>query len=662
MSDRKHRADFEPVTVPHPHARFVHDHDSGTHSEPDNDDEEWTAAAEAVENDVLKPIDDPREQERLDRDIERAVEYFFSNQFEEAEQVMVKRAHCDPLFALGYAGVYVLKAVMTFNESDMSSAAAKLDQAEALATAQLGYYFRPSALSSAISGIAGLIGSTLRFGRASSSSKDETAGPPLMPNGEMRAILVRGEANLFQAMLLLLQESLFAFMKAGLKFRKGYLSYTKTYEEMMRYRNIGDLDRHTVGGIKFGWGTMNSFMSMLPGTALKALTVVGVQTDKAKGLQALRESFENRNIRSLFASFNLLAIHGILPSFSPTILAPVSIPLAEDIVNESLSRHPKSGLHLFLSGRVHRLKRDLKASNEAFEKSVEVQVQWKELKSLCWYELGLNAMFELDWRKAQTHMETLSTENYWSKAFYTYAVAVCHTHLSNLTEASRLYGEAPALINRKVGGRTIGVEQYVARKTAIFASDAWNGDRTILLLPGLEMLFIWHGFAFMSVDKLKESKREVESALKVLERESGIDLSSIWTDTDTVDATMDDPPPPPSTPIPLHEYTDRLAPLILIYASILRELNLLNASIKSLDWVFERDRDIKQEKFVIPFAHYELGLVYWMRGDREGCARSMARAKEFKGYNFEFRLELRIHLSLMRIEELLKEEEAAAVQ
>lgn len=74
---------------------------------------------------------------------------FFSNDFDKAETLFKSKSNQDPLYALGVGCILLIKALMTFNESDIGIATKALERAEAIANIQVSRYSDPLSLASA---------------------------------------------------------------------------------------------------------------------------------------------------------------------------------------------------------------------------------------------------------------------------------------------------------------------------------------------------------------------------------------------------------------------------------------------------------------------------------------------------------------------------------
>ena len=106
---------------------------------------------------------------------------------------------------------------MTFSPTDIDLACEKAAEVEAIADKQLSFYQSSSIVQKITDMSIGAVGSLLRFTGVMSSSTEEEELPP---NGEVRALVCKAESNILCAVLLIVQESILSYMKAGLKINK----------------------------------------------------------------------------------------------------------------------------------------------------------------------------------------------------------------------------------------------------------------------------------------------------------------------------------------------------------------------------------------------------------------------------------------------------------
>jgi tetratricopeptide (TPR) repeat protein len=380
---------------------------------------------------------------------------------------------------------------------------------------------------------------------------------------------------------------------------------------------------------------------MLPGKALALISVFGVRGDSQVGAENLRKSWEGNwmqvfillgnGVRSPLAAMIILNFYQMKSSFVPHIYNPLVIPDAKKLIAECAERHPKSAIHLLLAGRILRCEKNTESSKQMFKRAYEAQNYWRELRLFAQYELGLTCTFELDWAGAAKYMETLYEASYWSKAFYAYFYAVCldtyasttdnpEERQSNKAKAIELYEKIPSLVARKYGGRTLAVEQYVLRKCKIYQKH----DYKHTFLPILELMGVWNAFGFMHSSVLTKLKPFVEGAIQQIQQ---LAKQDVFTENESI---------------------ERAAPLRLVLGVIHRELKEYAQAEKEFETILSID--YKTEKMVSPFAQYEYGIMEYLRNNKKQAKKRFQKAREaYKDYNFEIRLDFRIHLANMQL-------------
>ncbi|KAG0213532.1 Tetratricopeptide repeat protein 39B [Mortierella sp. GBA30] len=574
-----------------------------------------------------------REQEIADEGMLHGVKIFFENEFIEAQRIFASQDQVNPIYALGSGALAFMKACMTFNESDIQNAIRILQQAEALCSAQIQAAPKKSApLMTSVSKLVSTGWSY--FGYKEKSNKNSPAGTPPIPkhmtNGEIRARVIRAEGLLLTSLILLLQESIMSYLKAGLNLRKGYKSYENVWAEL---KSMGDgvnalVDNNTLGGIQFGLGTIHIVLASMPPKILRIISSFGYTGDKAFGFDLVSKCIAGKGIRSPLGSLMFLSYYTILAGFAPSVLGETNIPIADKILNDALQDYKESAFFLYFQGRNCRLKGMIKESTAAFElASSKATVEWgSELQRLCDYELGLNCAILSQWMEATGYFERLAKENYWSKAFFLYFKAAALEADGKKKDAVEIYQSIPGLVNRKFGGRTILVEQYVTRKVKLFEQNGFEDTN----LPALEILLIWNAFSSMTPEILSASLAQVDAQISKNRGATGL---------------------------------DSLAVLKTIKGAILHQLGRHKEGAECLTWVTELPAaKIMEEKWVVPFACWEAGVGSWIEDKSLVGDKRWARAKTwwdkavgYSGYEFEFRLSIRIHAAMMRIQDLAEQ-------
>lgn len=615
-----------------------------------------------LENSIV--IYSPKEQEEQDQDVHQGVLLFFQNKTFEAEKIFMQKP-LDPLATNCFGCILFLKAMMTFAEQDIAKSNAVLQKTKLLTNVYINVYKAKTAPAQSSSIFSKL--NFFSFGQQHQVS-----------NGEMRASVIKADCGLLMGMMQLLQESMVGYVKAGWSLRRGYKDVLWCYQQLQHTaasaapspspspassppashpasisstttssgRDLvpapqSAFDKHTLGGIYFAFGAINIVLASLPPRVLKLVSFFGFSCDRDLGFSLLHKAFEGGGIRAPLASLFLLTLYVHLPSFVP-ILLPKYLPLAKDMLTASLAQYPGSAMHLWLAGRTHRLSRSLKESNESFLQAIAVldsnNNNIPQLKDLCYYDLGLNHLWLLEWDEAANYFETLAKNNYWSKAFYVYAQAVCLYMKGNKEEAITLFNSIPALVVRKYGGRTLGVEQYVLRKLKMYTELQFELGN----LPALEMIYIWNGFYCMPVPLLEKCLNLVAADHSKWEthNKTGHDQ--------TEEESEDEESGDEAEGLPYQD--DILALILLIKAAISQSLgeSKYEDAMNALQFVCH-ESDVEEDTFILPFAHYELGMFHFLHHNLEDAKSAFRKAREFSKYNFEYRLSFRLHLALAEL-------------
>ncbi|ORZ33331.1 hypothetical protein BCR44DRAFT_144802 [Catenaria anguillulae PL171] len=608
-----------------------------------------SSTPELSESEQAKVLDlsdfSPADLERLDSDVIRAIAIFFSNDFDGALAVMKSKSESDALFALGEGTFSMLKAMTTFDMEDIATATALLQRAEALAAAQLKLAAPKSS--------ANRFSKWIKGGASFIAQSTGLSSAPRLTPAQIRSTIVRAEASLISSFLYLFQESLMAFVKAGLGLRKSQGNYATAWQNYQAWakefeaaggdqsKEFSDkMDLNTREGVQFGIGALNVVLSILPSKVARLISLFGYKGDKSLGFELLEKACATSGVRAPIAQLFMGGYNAVLSSFAPTVLGPTMLPLASRHLVHSLSIYPTSPFHLLLTARVARSARNLDLSNTLLERAIQhTPATWPEIAMLCKYERSMNAMGQLDWAKAAEMCAELRKRTYWSPAFFAYSEAVALAMVPPTDKARdkvvKLAAEAKGLVTRKYGGKVISVEQWVIKK-ADWVEES-KGDGVCETLPGFELLFIWNMFATMAPAHLDQVAAQVSDALDAFASESNANV---------------------------------LAILYVVLAAVEKERHNWEAANRAMEWIREHEEEIDVETWVAPMAAYlqgVVGLSEVLERARAGSGEPvdlkaavkealvwMGKAAKYSDFVFEFRLAFRIHLVTIQLEEWLR--------
>ncbi|CAO3609607.1 unnamed protein product [Mucor fragilis] len=546
----------------------------------------------------------PREQEKADEPILRAMHNLFSNRFMKAKRLFEENAHSDPLHALGLGSMVFLKALMSNSSQATDNAIKVLMSTYNLASAQIDNSTRKSVGGTVIQYFTSYCNS-IKFSRGSGVPTSVSPAKPkalethkvnTIPNGVLRAHVVKAEACLQIAILYLLQETITGYIKCGLNLRRAYSSYSIVWQE---YKRMGQLhneyiDRDTISGIQFGIGAVHLVLSSLPQKILRTVAAFGWKADKHLGFALLKLCLEDRRARASMSSVMLLAYYTTLTSLCPQILADQYTQPAIETLLDAQKTFPNSAIFLYFAGKTSRLARNLALSTQSFVYAIETsKKEWAEVEVLhmCSYEIGFNHMMKNKWAEAAAIFQTLFKERYWSQLIFKYLTGACLDMMGHRTEAILAFAEIPQLTassSNSKNSSTHGIEQYILRKVKLFQSSGYQDmDMTMC---ALEYMYLFNAYEFMEMTQLEQNLALTDYALsRILEAEKleyGIRTTELLPET-----------PPP-------EYHDQRGALLLIKASILSAMGRYQESIIHLNWIVDHKNKMTTDKWVVPFAYW----------------------------------------------------------
>ncbi|KAL0094271.1 hypothetical protein F4703DRAFT_1817470 [Phycomyces blakesleeanus] len=602
------------------------------------------AALKEVKQNILSP----REQEKQDEPMLRAIRHLFNNRFMKAKRLFEKQADSDPLYALGLGSMAFLKAVMTTNEDTTKNAIQVLMTTYNMATAQIDLAMKKSVGDSVVQYFSTYYnyikysrGNALPSNMKPASERDIEANKvTFVPNGVLRAHVVKAESCLQIAILQLLQESVVGYIKCGINLRRAYTSYSLVWQE---YKRMGQgynefIDRDTVSGIQFGIGAVHLVLSALPQKTLRMVSAFGWKADKHLGFALLKICLEDRRVRSPMASLMLLAYYTVLTSLCPQILASEYTQPAIETLLDAQRSSPDSAFFLYFAGRTSRLARNLTLSTQSFMYAIEISKnEWAEVEvlQLCSYEIGFNYMMQHEWEEAANIFDTLYKEKYWSPVILRFLHGACLDMMGLRTEAILAFADVPELEGTK-SSSTAHVEKYVLHKVAALQTSGYQDmDMT---LCALEFICLMNSFDFMSHEMLDKSIALVDRALGSIAEAEKIEYG-----IRTRELLPDTPPP---------QYFDQRGTLLLLKASIYNALGRHQDSIIHLNWIIDHKEQITTDKWVVPFSFWEAGVTSWGTDNRVRAREFWDMSLKYSKYDFEYRLAMRLNLAITKAQEL----------
>ncbi|KAJ1978660.1 hypothetical protein H4R35_001812 [Dimargaris xerosporica] len=469
----------------------------------------------------------PTAATELDADLVNALavlDLFLDSQLQEAEQDAQQQRYQSLYGSLGYSTIMYLKAVMTFEDQHMELATEALKGTVEMANqARKSYRKEGSREATTPASLVSILGTGVLDTLGGFMGKNQGhVAMRTMTRHQLHAELVYAEACLLRSILNIYNEDgIVKFLREGLHVRSGYMIY-RDCGRLLEWASLPEnsqfchenIDEHFVSGVALGLGVFNLILSMLPSKYLRVVEIFGFAGDREYGLEMLEVACGYRlpganpkaPIPAIYHSphglrrvFSDLALLFYLTVFSSTFpLNRVDIGLAHRILKIQLDAHPQSVLFLYFSARTYQIMGHIPEAIVEYHRTISLQRDWAPIKHLCYWELVINHIAILQFSpQPMEFLDILINESKWSKAVYTYTQAVCMYQAGASRKAIR---EAMGRVNhlkQKIGGQSIPIEKFVARKARkFFMQNQW------LLLPGLELALVWNIFGVMPREQL----------------------------------------------------------------------------------------------------------------------------------------------------------------
>lgn len=396
------------------------------------------------------------------------------------------------------------------------------------------------------------------------------------------------------------------------------------------FANPIDVFIHT--GANLCFGMLLIMISMIPPAFGKLLFIIGFRGDRDRGLRMLWQASKFHNINGAMAGLILLGYYNTIVGFSD-ILPDSSTSSGDDAVEgypkercEALLadmriRHPKSHLWLLEEARMNAANRRLSAAMALLNQSSKSPL--KQVEALDMFEKSLDAMYMHDYTLcANSFVECVSLNN-WSHALYYYIAGAAHVEqyrhyktsspkaaAIHAKKATELLREAPKHAGKKkFMARQLPFDIFVTRKLSKWEHRAHERNVELIDAVGVspieEMIYLWNGYKRMDPSQL-------DASLAALS----------WSESTSRNPTR------------TQESSDEHAILSVLRGVILRNLGQWDKATKALTkGVLSIDKaELKgshKDDWTAPAAHYEMGVICWMRRrDTTGVNENDAKKDE----------------------------------
>ncbi|XP_036922470.1 tetratricopeptide repeat protein 39B-like [Sturnira hondurensis] len=529
---------------------------------------------------------------------------FLNNRFSDAINLIHPWSKNSIYHALIYSILMVVKAVLTFDPQDIEVAMTATK--EALRTCN---NFRRKAR-------------VISFSRLVSKH-----GIKSVKEEELHAEVCYAECLILKSTVTFMQdESILGFLKSGISLGLSHQIYKDCQQILTQIPNKQSKTYgHLVGGVKFGLGAFNLMLSLVPPKTLKLLNIVGYYGNKEVGLSLLHESASESHINNILSILTLLfyynyicVVFGVEKGHTSTV---------EDLFLIYLQKFPKCVILKFFHARFNMLKGNFENAQLILEECIFIQNEWKQLNHLCYWELMWCHIYLQDWKQAYHYADQLFQNSRWSKAMYSYSKAMLLALLpsgfaQSISEDMNSHFLKVDSLRIRFLGTSVPIEKFVAEKGRRYGTTTgWFTAQ-----PLLEFLYAWSGFRIMS-----KKLQLISCWLSIINK--GEDLLR---------------------ENPNKEYgTDDISLLNLLKGLCLKYLGEYSTAEQYFIRVIQNEKLLKYDHYLVPYTYYELGILYYLKGDYVSATKNLDNIKNYKDYSMEARLQFRAHVAL---EQIAKEE------
>ncbi|KAF1452653.1 Tetratricopeptide repeat protein 39B, partial [Spheniscus demersus] len=512
-----------------------------------------------------------------------ALNLFLNNKFSEALDLLRPWSKDSMYHALGYSTILVMQAAMTFEQQDIQMGISTMK--EALQTCQRRKGTKEPGQNYQI---------------LPEKNKGSAVSAFFSGSSELCCLVCLKVRCLF---VLQIDENMINFIKGGLKIRTSYQIYKECHQVLQMTQ--GNKSKNETyyqfeGGVKLGIGAFNLMLSLLPGRILRLLEFIGFSGNRELGLCQLREGASGSSLRAILCTFTLLVYHTYVSLILGT--GEANLEEADSLLEPYLQKFPNGSIMLFYAARIDILKGNFEKAQLRFQECIAAQQEWKQIHHLCYWELMWCYTYQQNWLQAYRYADLLSKENRWSKAMYVFqkAAILCMLPEDDLKRTGEdivsLFRQVDGL-KQRIAGKSIPTEKFAVRKARRYASS----QPVKLILPALEMMYVWNGFAIVG-------KRAdlTENLLVTIEKEE----TALQNETNHNEY-----------------YTDDVCMLQLLKGLCLKHLGRLMQAELCFSKVIQSEKQVKYDSYLVPFTLYELGLLYKQQDEREKAIRYIETAK-----------------------------------
>ena len=344
-------------------------------------------------------------------------------------------------------------------------------------------------------------------------------------------------------------------------------------------------------------------LSMAPSNIVRLAKYAGLEANQKLGLKELYKCINSKvgvrvPLAIMFVLFWLLVY---IPEFVPGKEGRYKE--AKQLIKFANHYYPNSiyfnWLQSYMCAKQGELVKALRVLDKAISNSSTQEVPHPRLL----FEKGWLLFLCQEWEEALNCL-VLTSENSTPTPFTQLLVGTCSCMIGQLDQAEQTFS---ALANASMEKSSI--ERWITRRTKRYLNRRW-----FQLFP-YEIIY--------ATDYLHNMKAEwLENSLNFLKQ---IGMPEDFREKFEVEEVMI---------------------LLLIEGTVLRNLGRLSEAVKVLEKVVKHQNWVNEEKWVVPHALYELGLVYTKGRDWKAANRQFSKAKLFKKYDFRRNLNFKLNSAI----------------
>lgn len=394
--------------------------------------------------------------------------------------------------------------------------------------------------------------------------------------------------------------------------QSAYISLESQLPKNLQTKLSKTMDSDIYNMLQFQEGIFLLSLSMAPPSLLRLAKISGMEADQSKGLNLLYKCISSKTgIRvSAALMFVLFWLLVYIPEFAPG--KEDRFKEANDLIRFGNHYYPRSiyfsWLESYMCTRQGKLERSLKLLKRALGYTSEQGFPLPSPRLL--FEKGWVLFLCQEWEPALSCLLTASDHSE-PTPFTQLLLAIATCMVGNLEQAEIWFKDICTQ-----GLEKITVEKWIGRRARRYLTRRW-----FQLFP-YEVIYVTDFINDMSCQWLEQ----------VLVFFADIQMPEI-PDLETLSQSY-------------YQECDEFCILLLIKGNILRNLGRLKESVRAFETVINYQSWIMHEKWIVPHAHYELGMVYIRGRDWKSGKSEFDKAKKFKKFDFRRSLNFKLNAAL----------------